>query len=99
MLDLAELVRGRRPDTLGGRVRRDEVGVLLLERLQLVEEPVVIGVRDLRVVEDVVAVEMVLDLLAQLAARFWTVLDGLEDIEELLRRLDEHVGFCKCVDR
>ena len=48
--------------------------MLLLERLQLVEEPVVVGVRDLRIVEDVVAVQVVLDLLAQLGS---TLLDGL----------------------
>jgi hypothetical protein len=35
--------------------------MLLLERLELVEEPVVLGVRDLRVVEDVVAVVVVRD--------------------------------------
>ena len=40
--------------------------MLLLERLQLVEEAVVLGVRDLGVVEDVVAVEVVVEELAQL---------------------------------
>ena len=40
--------------------------MLLLERLQLVEEPVVLRVGDLGVVEDVVAVEVVVELLAQL---------------------------------
>ena len=40
--------------------------MLLLEREQLVEETVVLCVLDLRVVEDVVAVEVVVELLAEL---------------------------------
>ena len=40
--------------------------MLRLELLQLVVQPVVLGVRDLRVVEHVVAVEVVVELLAQL---------------------------------
>ena len=39
--------------------------MLLLECLELVVEPVVRSVRDLGLVEDVVAVEVVLELLAQ----------------------------------
>ena len=74
VVDFAELVRRRGADALRRRVGRDEVRMLLLERLQLVEEPVVVGVRDLRIVEDVVAVQVVLDLLAQLGS---TLLDGL----------------------
>ena len=57
-----ELVGGRRAHALGRRVGADKLGILLLERLELVEEAVVVGVRDLRVVEDVVAVQVVLDL-------------------------------------
>src|SRR5207247_6148829 len=38
----------------------------VLEPAQLVVEPVVVGVGDLRVVEDVVAVEMMVELLAEL---------------------------------
>ena len=44
-------------------------GLLLLERLQLVEEAVVLGVRDLRVVEHVVAVVVVVELLPELRGR------------------------------
>jgi hypothetical protein len=40
--------------------------MLLLERLELVVEPVVLGVGDLGVVEDVVAVEVVVQLLPEL---------------------------------
>jgi hypothetical protein len=40
--------------------------MLLLESVELVEEPVVLGVGDLGVVEDVLAVEMVVELLAEL---------------------------------
>ena len=43
--------------------------MLLLERDELVEEPVVLGVRDLGLVEDVVSVEVVVQLLASSAAR------------------------------
>ena len=64
---LVELVERLRPHALGGRVRGQQVGVLGLEVAQLVEQRVVLGVRDLRVVEDVVAVAVVIELLAQLA--------------------------------
>ena len=40
--------------------------MLLLQLLQLVEEPVVLRVRDLRVVEDVVAVKVMIQLGAEL---------------------------------
>ena len=50
---------GLAADALGRRVRRDELGVLGLERAQLVEQRVVVVVADLRVVEDVVAVAVV----------------------------------------
>ena len=53
-------------DALRRRVGRDQLGVLGLERLQLAEQRVVDVVADLRVVEDVVAVVVVRDLLAQL---------------------------------
>ena len=66
VLDLPEPFRGRRTDTLRRRVGCDELGVLGLERLQLVEQRVVRAVGDLGVVEDVVAVEVVLDQATQL---------------------------------
>ncbi len=51
---------------LGRRVRRHQLGVLLLERLELAEERVVGLVRDLRPIEHVVQVLVLPQLLAQL---------------------------------
>jgi hypothetical protein len=53
-------------DALRRRVRRDELGVRRLDRAQLVEQRVVFVVADLGVVEDVVAVAVVVQLVAQL---------------------------------
>ena len=64
--DLVELVERLAPDSLGGRVRGEQLGVLRLEIAQLVQQSVVLDVRDLGVVEDVVAVAVVLELLPQL---------------------------------
>jgi hypothetical protein len=66
MAYLLELAHRLGRDALGGRIGRDELGMLLLERLQLVIERVVLVVADLGVVEDVVAVGVVVDRLAQL---------------------------------
>ena len=56
----------RGTDPLRRRVRTDELGMLLLERLELVEERVVRRVVDLWVVEDVVAVVVAPDQPAEL---------------------------------
>jgi hypothetical protein len=64
--DLLELRDRRAADALRRRVRRDELGMLGLDRPQLVEQGVVGVVADLGVVEDVVAVPVVLELPAQL---------------------------------
>ena len=64
--DLLELLERLRPHALGGRVRGAQLGVRGLQIPQLVEELVVLGVRDLGVVEYVVAVVVVLDQAAQL---------------------------------
>ena len=59
--------RARRTgDALRRGVGGDELGVRALERAQLLHQPVVLGVRDLRVVEHVVAVVVLCDLRAQL---------------------------------
>ena len=47
VLDLLEAVERRRADPLGGRVRRAQLGVLGLDRAQLVEQRVVLVVADL----------------------------------------------------
>ena len=67
--------------------------MLVLDRLQLVVERVVGGIGGLRVVEDVVAVEVVLDEPGRSSsARFAVAVDFvLEDIEQLFRRVDEGV--------
>jgi hypothetical protein len=54
VLDLPKTLRRRRPDTLSGRVGRDELGMLLLQRPQLVVEPVELGIRHDRLVLHVV---------------------------------------------
>ena len=56
-------------DPLGRRVRRDQLRVGRLDRLQLVEQRVVLVVADLRVIEHVVPVRVVVEQLAQLGAR------------------------------
>ncbi len=66
VLDLAEAVRRRPPDPARRRVVARELRMLLLQGLQLVVEPVVLGVGDLRVVEDVVPVVVMVDELTQL---------------------------------
>jgi diacylglycerol kinase family enzyme len=52
-------------DALRGRVRRDQVGMPLLQTLQLLHERVVLGVSDLRVVENVILIFVVPQLVAQ----------------------------------
>ena len=61
MADLAELLERLAPHSLRGGVRRAQLGVLFLERDQLTQQIVVLGIRDLRIVEDVVAVVVVLE--------------------------------------
>ena len=53
-------------DALRRRVGRDELGMRRLDRLQLLEQRVVVGVGDRRRVEHVVGVRVTLELLAQL---------------------------------
>ena len=56
----SNLSEGGSADALGRGVGGRELGILL-ELEELVEEPVELRVRDLRLVEDVVAVEVVVD--------------------------------------
>ena len=62
MLDRPKARRRRPADPLGGRTRVGPLRVRRLERLSLPEEPVVLGIRDRRVVEHVVAVVVRLEL-------------------------------------
>ena len=64
--DLLELADRLAADALGRRVGRQQLRVLALDRAQLVQQRVVGVVADLGVVEDVVAVAVVGELLAQL---------------------------------
>ena len=73
---LAHWAGGRAPPRGGGRVRGGELRVLVLDALELVEEPVVLRVGHVRVVQHVVAVVVVGDLLAQLGGPAFDVLRG-----------------------
>ena len=61
MVDLGETRRRSGADPPRRRIVGSELGMQLLERLELVIERVVAGVGDLGVVEDVVAVGVMLD--------------------------------------
>ena len=54
------------PDALRRRVRRDQLGERVLEPAELEDELVVLGVADLGVVQDVIAVGVVVDEFAEL---------------------------------
>jgi len=84
---LAKLGKRRRADALRGRIGRDELGMRGLERLQLGEEPVILGVGDLRRVLDVVKPVMALDRPAQLRdARGAITQEGRRDAARTPRR-------------
>src|SRR5438309_8858177 len=79
MADLLELGDRLGSDPLGGRVGRDELGMLALDRLELVVERVVGVIADLGIVEHVVAVRVIVDRLPELG-------DALGRIARLLGR-------------
>ena len=58
---LAKPSAGAPGDALRGRVRRDELGMLGLQRDEFAPQRVVLRVADLRVVEHVIAVRVVVD--------------------------------------
>ena len=66
VLDFFKSLERFASDALSGRVGRREFGMRRLEFEQLAEHPVVFGVRDFRVVLNVVKVIVVFELLAQL---------------------------------
>src|SRR5215213_5171687 len=82
VLHRPELVEGLAPDTLSRRIRRQELRMLLLDPSQLPKQIVVLGVRDLGVVEDVVAVVVVRNLPAQLLRPLLDRLGGAHLCEE-----------------
>jgi hypothetical protein len=63
--DLLEALGRLAADALGGRVGREQLGVRGLDALELVHQRVVLGVGDLRRVEDVVEVLVVAEFGAQ----------------------------------
>ena len=86
--DLLELADRLPAHPLGRRVGRQQLRVLALDRAQLVEQRVVGVVADLGVVEDVVAVAVVGELLAQLRAPRSAgdfILGGVEQLREVER--------------
>ena len=58
-------IQGLAADALCGRVRRDQLRMRGLQRLQLLEQAVVFGIGDLRIVQHVVAVRVRMQLAAQ----------------------------------
>jgi hypothetical protein len=83
VLGLLEALRGRGADSARWGIRGRELRMLVLERLQLIEKAVVSSVGDLGIVEDVVAVVVLLDRLAELT-------DALFDVRRLLCRRSCH---------
>ncbi len=67
MLHWLEQISDRGPDPLGWAVRRDQLRVLVLEVPELTDQLVVPGIGHDRVVEDVVAMVVVANLVAQLS--------------------------------
>ena len=65
MLRLHETFAGFAADALGGRIGRDQLGMLGLELFQLVHELIEFSVRDFRIVEHVVAIFVVADFVAE----------------------------------
>ena len=63
--DAREVVARRRADALRRRVLRHELRELRLERLELLEEAIVLGVGDLGFVEDVVEIIVARDFVAE----------------------------------
>ena len=65
VLDLGKSIEHRAPHTLGGRVRRHQLGVRRFQRLQFAKQTVVLGVWNFGRVQRVVGTGMVVQLLAQ----------------------------------
>ena len=66
MAHLLQVADRLAPDPLRRRVGRDQLWVLGLDRAELIDQPVVRIVPDLRIIEDVIPVTVVVELLAQL---------------------------------
>jgi hypothetical protein len=53
-------------DALRRRIRSDQIRVITLERLKLLQERIELGIRNLRVLMDVIALFVMTDLLTEL---------------------------------
>jgi hypothetical protein len=69
--NLEELLRRLAPDTLGGRIRRDQLGVFAFELLQSLDQLVEFKVRNLRLVPNVIEKLVATDLFAQFLYLFF----------------------------
>ena len=76
MLVLRELALRLRTDPSRWRIRRDAIGKIPLDLLQLSEEPVVFCVRERRTIEDVVLVGRAREQSAQLRGATMLLLAG-----------------------
>jgi hypothetical protein len=65
MADLDEPLARRRTHPLRRRIRRDQLGMLRLQRLQLAHQRVIFGVGDLRRIQRMVQVFVMPELLAK----------------------------------
>jgi len=65
VLDLSERRQRRAADPLRRRIPRDQFRMLSFQSLELVEQPIVLGVRNTRLVEDVVTVVVLIQFSAQ----------------------------------
>src|SRR5262249_36230650 len=62
----AECLQRCGPDALCGGVRPDQIGKRCFQFLQAAHQLVVLGVSDLRIIEDVIAIAMMMKLVVQL---------------------------------
>ncbi len=76
---MTHLAKGRQrfaTHPLGGRLGGDQLGMLGLQRPQLLEQPVVLGIRHAGLVEHVVAIVMGVDFAAQFGNALGSGLGG-----------------------
>ena len=76
MADRLKLFDGLAPDALGWRIESDEVGMVALERLQLFQQRVELGVGDFRILENVIAFFMMTNQIAKLGNASCGIHDG-----------------------
>ena len=65
MTNLGETVQRRRAHPLGRRIGRDQLRMLLFEILQFPQQAIVLAVADLRIIEHIVTVVVIIDFVPQ----------------------------------